>query len=199
MQRGFDYLDEWAVVQRYRTDAQDRGTDSEAVNKIAFPWLEQHRDEPFFLYAHATDPHAPYRPPAGFEEKFANPAETAEFDRNCKKLGSTKYGGGTVINRAGCKPAGVNPDKFIQRALDRYDGEILHNDWSLEQFVDKLKQLGILDNTLIMVISDHGEEFWDHGWTAHGHSLYQELTHGVFVMWNPKLIPAPSGSPSRCS
>ena len=77
---GFDYLSEWAVIQRYRTDAHDRATDSEAVNKIVFPWLEQHRDEPFFLYAHTTDPHAPYRPPAGFLEKYANPAETPEFD-----------------------------------------------------------------------------------------------------------------------
>jgi len=190
--RGFDYLDEWAVVQRYRTDAHDRGTDSEAVNKIAFPWLEQHKDEPFFLYLHATDPHAPYRPPAGFEEKFANPAETPEFDRNYKSLGGKiKYAGGTVVNRAGAKQAGVNPDRFIRRAIDRYDGEILHNDSSLEQLVAKLKQLGTLDNTLIVVVSDHGEEFWEHGWTSHGHSLYQELTHGVFLMWNPKLIPLP--------
>jgi arylsulfatase A-like enzyme len=192
LDRGFDYLEEWAVVQRYRTDAHDRATDSEAVNKILFPWLEQHRDEPFFLYAHVTDPHAPYRPPAGFEEKFANPAETPEFDRDYKSLGGKNpYAGGTVISRAGCKQAGVNPDHFIRRAMDRYDGEILHNDWSLEQLVNKLKQLGILDNTLIVVVSDHGEEFWEHGWTSHGHSLYQELTNGVFLMWNPKLIPTP--------
>ena len=192
LERGFDYLEEWAVVQRNRTDAHDRGTDSEAVNKIAFPWLDAHRDEPFFLYAHATDPHAPYRPPAGFEEKFANPADSAEFNRTYRDLGGHhKYAGGTVIDRAGCKRAGVNPDKFIRRALDRYDGEILHNDRSLELLVDKLKQLGILDNTLIIVVSDHGEEFWEHGWTCHGHSLYQELTHGLFVMWNPKLIPSP--------
>jgi arylsulfatase A-like enzyme len=62
---------------------------------------------------------------------------------------------------------------------------------NLEQLVGKLKQLGILNNTLIVVVSDHGEEFWEHGWTSHGHSLYQELTHGVFLMWNPKLIPSP--------
>lgn len=190
LQRGFDYLDEWAVIQRYRKDTEDRGTDSAAVNKIVFPWLEQHRDEPFFLYVHTTDPHAPYRPPAGFEEKFANPAETAEFNRTYKRLvDKREYGGGAVVNRAGCLRNGVNPDRFIHQAIDRYDGEILHNDWSLEQLVEKLKQLGVLDNTLIVVVSDHGEEFWEHGWTAHGQSLYQELAHGVLLMWNPKLIP----------
>lgn len=192
LQRGFDYMSEWPVVQRRRSEAEDRATDSAALNKVVVPWLEQHRDEPFFLYAHATDPHAPYRPPAGFEEKFANPAETAEFNRNYVKLrDKAQYGGGTVISRALCAKSGVNPDRFIRRAIDRYDGEVLHNDWSLEQLVDKLKQIGLLDNTLIVVVSDHGEEFWEHGWTAHGHSLYQELTHGVFLMWNPNLIPTP--------
>ncbi len=191
LDRGFDYLAEWAAIQRYRTDAHDRGTDSEAVNKLVLPWLEKHRDEPFFLYAHATDPHAPYRPPAGFEEKFANPKETPEFDRNYKDLGGkTRYAGGTVVSRAACEKAGVDPDRFIRRAIDRYDGEILHNDWSLEQLINKLRDLGVLDNTLVVVVSDHGEEFWEHGWTSHGHSLYQELTNGVFLMWNPKLIPA---------
>jgi arylsulfatase A-like enzyme len=192
LQRGFDYMDEYQVVLRNRTEAADRGTDSAALNKVVFPWLERHRNEPFFLYAHATDPHAPYRPPPGFEEKFANPADTAEFNRDYAKLRTEReYGGGTVVSRAACSKAGIDPDRFIRRAIDRYDGEILHNDHSLELLVDKLKQLGVLDNTLIIVVSDHGEEFWDHGWTAHGHSLYQELTHGAFVMWNPKLLPLP--------
>jgi arylsulfatase A-like enzyme len=88
-----------------------------------------------------------------------------------------------------CRKAGVDPDRFIAQATDRYDGEILHNDHSLELLVGKLKQLGILDNTVIIVLSDHGEEFWDHGWTAHGQSVYQELTHSVLLMWNSALFP----------
>jgi arylsulfatase A-like enzyme len=192
LQKGFDFVSEWAVIQRYRKDAEDRGTDSAAVNKIIFPWLETHRNEPFFLYAHTTDPHAPYRPPAGFEEKFARPADTSKFNATYKSLVNKRsYGGGAVVSRAIVRHSGVNPDRFIHEAIDRYDGEVLHNDWSLEQLAGKLKELGILDNTLIIVVSDHGEEFWEHGWTAHGQSLYQELTHGVFVMWNPKLIPTP--------
>lgn len=99
--------------------------------------------------------------------------------------------GGFAVSRVLCSKGGVNPDHFIRRAIDRYDGKILHNDWRFEQLVEKLKQLGVLDNTLIIVVSDHGEEFWDHGWTGHGQSLYQELARGALLMWNPKLIPAP--------
>ncbi len=192
LQRGFDYVSEWQAVKRYFSEPEDRATDSAAVNKIVFRWLEQHREEPFFLYAHATDPHAPYRPPAGFEEKFAKPAESPEFNRDFRRLKEMALShGGFGVSRALCVHAGVNPERFIQRAVDRYDGKILHNDWSLEQLLRKLKELGILENTLIIVVSDHGEEFWEHGWTGHGQSLYQELSHGVLLMWNPKLIPVP--------
>jgi arylsulfatase A-like enzyme len=192
LQRGFDYMFEYPTVLRNRTEAADRGTDSAAVNKIVFPWLEQHRGEPFFLYAHTTDPHAPYRPPAPFDARFANPAESAQFDAQYMKLRDEReYGGGTVISRANCTKAGIDPDRFIRQATDRYDGEILHNDRSFELLVGELKKLDVLDDTLIVVVSDHGEEFWDHGWTAHGHSVYQELTHCMFMMWSPKLLPSP--------
>jgi arylsulfatase A-like enzyme len=192
LQRGFDYLWEWRAVKRYFKESEDRGTDSAAVNRIAFPWLEEHRDEPFFLYAHATDPHAPYRPPEGFEKRFANPVETPAFDRDWMKLRKMAIEhGGYGISRALCTYGGVKPDWFIRSAVDRYDAKVLHNDWSLEQLVNKLKQLGLLYNTLIIVVSDHGDEFWEHGWTGHGQSLYQELSHGVLVMWNPKMIPTP--------
>ena len=192
LQRGFDYLSEWQAVGRFVNEKEDRATDSAALNKIVFPWLEQHRDELFFLYAHATDPHAPYRAPAAFEAKFANPAETPQFDRDFNKLENMAVRrGGFGVSRALCQLGAVNPDRFIQQARDRYDAKILHNDASLQQLIEKLQQLGILDNTLIVVVSDHGEEFWEHGWTGHGQSVYQELAHGVLLMWNPKLIPAP--------
>ena len=192
LQRGFDYLSEWQVAARYLKEAEDRATDSAGLNKLLFAWLDEHRDEPFFLYAHATDPHAPYRPPAGFEEKFANPAETAEFDRDFTRLKNIALSrGGFGVSRSLCLKSGIDPDRFIRRAVDRYDAKILHNDWSIEQLAGKLQQLGILENTLIVVVSDHGEEFWEHGWTGHGQSLYQELAHGVLLIWNPKLIPAP--------
>src|SRR5437763_16690192 len=57
-----------------------------------------------------------------------------------------------VVSRAGCERNGVDPDKFIHRSIDRYDSEILHNDRSLELLVGKLKQLGILENTLIVEV-----------------------------------------------
>jgi len=190
LERGFDYLSEWQAIGRQIREREDGATDSAALNRLLFAWLEQHHDEPFFIYAHATDPHAPYRPPPAYEARFANPAETPEFDRDFEatRKAALRHGG-FGINRALCLESGVDPDLFIRRAIDRYDAKILHNDASLEQLLEKLKQLGTLDHTLIVVVSDHGEEFWEHGWTGHGQSLYDELTRGVLLLWNPKLIP----------
>ena len=190
LERGFDYVMEYPVVQRQRTDAIDRGTDSAAINRAIMPWLEKHRDEPLFLFVLSTDPHAPYRPPAEFETQFANPADTDQFNQDYAKLRDIRaYGGGATVNRAEMRAKGVDPDTFFRRAVDRYDGEIAHNDRSIGALTGKLKQLGVLDNTLVIVASDHGEEFWEHGLGAHGHSLYSELIHVALMMWNPKLIP----------
>ena len=192
LERGFDYLYEYPVVLRQHNPQTERDTDSEALNRVVFPWLDAHRAEPFLLYAHATDPHAPYNPPAPFDSRFANAAETPAFNRAYSSLhGQHQYGGGAVFSPVMARKAGLDPDRFIHQAIDRYDGEIAHNDHSLELLVGKLKQLGILDNTLIIVLSDHGEEFWDHGWTGHGQSVYQELTHAMLLMWNPRLLPSP--------
>ncbi len=192
LDRGFDYMMEYPVVQRNRSDAEDRGTDSAAINRSILPWVERHRDEPFFLYVQSTDPHAPYRPPAGYESRFANPAETAAFNRDYGKLRDIRaYGGGATVSRSEMRAKGIDPDLYIKRAVDRYDAEIAHNDKSIEQLIGKLKDVGALDNTLLVIASDHGEEFWEHGFGAHGHSLYSELIHTALLFWNPRLLPVP--------
>jgi arylsulfatase A-like enzyme len=190
LERGFDYLLESPVILRRHNQVKERDTDSEALNEVVFHWLDQHHEEPFFLYAHSTDPHAPYNPPPPFDSAFAKPAESPEFTRDFLSFRNEKgYGGGMVLSPAMAAKEGINADRFIHQAIDRYDGEIQHNDHGLELLVGKLKQLGVLENTIVIVISDHGEEFFDHGWTAHGHSVYQELTHSVFLMSCPRLFP----------
>jgi arylsulfatase A-like enzyme len=190
LERGFDYMMEYPVVQRNRTDAADRGTDSAAINRAILPWIEKHRDEPFFLFVQSTDPHAPYRPPADEEARFANPSQTAVFNRNYAKLRDIRaYGGGATVTRAEMRGKGIDPEVYRKQAIDRYDAEIAHNDASVHQLIEKLKTTGALENTLVVIASDHGEEFWEHGYGAHGHSLYSELIHVALLFWNPRLLP----------
>ena len=191
LDRGFDYMMEYPVVQRNRTDVVDRATDSAAINRQILPWLERHRGEPLFLFVQSTDPHAPYRPPADYEAKFANPAETPGFDRDYGRLRDIRaYGGGATVTRTEMRGKGVDPDRYIRQAIDRYDGETAHNDRSIELLIEKLQETEMLDDTVVVIASDHGEEFWEHGYGAHGHSLYSELIRAALLIWNPRLAPA---------
>lgn len=192
LDRGFDYMMEYPVVQRHRSDAADRGTDSAAINRAIFPWLERRGGEPFFLFVQSTDPHAPYRPPAGFERKFGDPGDNPAFDRMYGKLRDIRaYGGGATVTRAEMTGRGIDPASYIPQATMRYDAEVAHNDRSIELLLAKLKETGALGRTLVVVASDHGEEFWEHGFGAHGHSLYSELIHTVLMFWNPAMLPSP--------
>ena len=65
-----------------------------------------------------------------------------------------------------------------QRRIEAlYDGGILYADGYLGRLIDLLRELGHWEETLLVVLSDHGEEFWDHGNVGHAHTLFQELVH----------------------
>ncbi|MEK7794600.1 MAG: sulfatase-like hydrolase/transferase, partial [Candidatus Hydrogenedentota bacterium] len=64
---------------------------------------------------------------------------------------------------------------YRARQIDLYDGEIAYFDDQFRLLIEALKRLDQYENTCIVLMSDHGEEFWEHGGTNHGHSLYDEL------------------------
>jgi arylsulfatase A-like enzyme len=81
-------------------------------------------------------------------------------------------------------------DRDKERLHALYEGEITFHDGHLGSFLKKLDELGLLESTLVIVVSDHGEEFWDHGSVGHGHSIFQELVHVPFLLMWKGVIPA---------
>jgi arylsulfatase A-like enzyme len=71
-----------------------------------------------------------------------------------------------------------------------YDGEIAWTDTFLARIRERLEQAGILDDTLIVVTSDHGTEFFEHGWKGHRTTLYDEVLHVPLVVRYPARVPA---------
>lgn len=69
---------------------------------------------------------------------------------------------------------------------DLYDSEIAYNDLEFGKVVDGLRARGLLDNTILVVTADHGEEFGEHGANRHGHTLYQSLVHVPMLIRLPK-------------
>ena len=107
---------------------------------------------PWFVYLHTMAPHGPYTPPSPFDARFTSAAAGAA---PLEILGKTYAG--------------------RQGVIDLYDGEIAYIDHLFGQLMDRLKADGRYDGTLIVLVSDHGEEFTEHGGWDHGHSLYEEL------------------------
>ncbi len=134
---------------------------SDRLNASLFRWLEERPAErPFFLYAHATDPHAPYTPPEPFLERFAPNAEPS--------VGSLESVREIHLGRRQVS------DRTRGDLIDLYDAEIAFNDDQFGRLLERLKELDLYDSSLIILLSDHGEEFFDHGNWGHGNNLYQE-------------------------
>ena len=134
----------------------------------AAAWLAERKpDERFFLYVQTIDPHVPYVPPREYldlydAEPYGGPVKASETS---KLLERVKAGQVTLTAR----------DRRRLEAL--YDGEISYHDAHAPQLYEALAELGVLDDTLVVVTADHGEEFFEHGSVGHGHSLFQELLH----------------------
>ena len=131
--------------------------------RYALKWLREYKSEkPFFMFTHFFDPHTPYGPIPHFKKKFA------VTDRKHPK------GRGFIKNRSALTP------QVIKEDIDAYDAEIATADWAVGQLLGELYKLGILDNTMIVLVSDHGESmdelskrnyFFDHGAFLYHHHL----------------------------
>ncbi len=143
--------------------------DSTVVNEVAFDWLERHEKDRFFLFLHYMDPHDPY---------FEHDAEG----------GYT----GTAIARV----SNQHPDEDLAAEMHRlYNGEIEYLDENVGRLIDRLKKLGVYDNTVIALVADHGEEFYEHGGWWHGLTLYDEQIHvPMLIKWAKGKPQAPASS-----
>lgn len=132
------------------------------------------RQRPFFLFLHTYAVHCPYNPPAPYDTMFTS-------------------AGALPIDSDKCNRYYNEQDDFTEKhALylsDRYDGSIRYLDTQLEQFFAWLKEDKLFDDTIIIVTSDHGEEFFEHGRIGHKKSLYRELISIPLIIGGPGIKP----------
>lgn len=130
------------------------------ITRFAADWLREHARDDFFLWLHYFKPHGPYEPPAAHRPQESPPPGM-----------SYRFGEAPAI-RMGSLVI-TPPQRSWVRKL--YEGEVRFVDENVGRITAELKRLGIYDETLIVLVSDHGEEFWEHGSFEHGHTLYEEL------------------------
>ncbi len=172
---------------------------ADRIGTLARMWIaQQDRDRPFYLFVHFNDPHEPTDPPSAFVKAIGE--ADALRDPNRKAL--TRWGGEpddpTYLGRKLSAEAAA-PLLRTKRAL--YDASVLRVDVEIGQIVAQLQHEGLLENTLVVVVSDHGEEFLDHAelerargfdprgiWgIGHGHSLFDELVHVPLIFFGAGL------------
>ncbi len=154
-------------------DTHERHKLSDHLNLWLFDWLEKRLpdDPPFFLYAHATDPHVPYTPPEPFRSRFAPGLDP--------EIGRLEHARAVIQGRL--RPT----DQTRQDLIDLYDAEIAFNDHHFGRLIERLKQLGRYDSSLIVLVADHGEEFLDHDGWEHGITLFDEQLHVPLIIKLP--------------
>ena len=156
-------------------------TEAKDVFDAAGNWIEAHKEERFFAYIQTIDPHVPYDPPGEFVRMY----DPSEYDGQVRPRMT-----GDLLEKAKRKPPEVVFDARDKRRIEAlHDGEITQHDGFFGAFLERLAELGLSDDTLVVVTSDHGEEFNDHGSWGHGHSVYQELLHVPLMFRLPNRLP----------
>lgn len=173
-------------------DQESSKTAREYVDRL-LPWLETHRDAPFFVFLHVADPHDPYKPYAPYDTMWGDPSKAAEHERQMKEV--RKVIADPLLRRFGMPTrdeiakAGFDPDAYVAVDRDWYDGSIRGMDAEIARLVERLRTLGLEGKTVVAFTGDHGEEFHDHGRSFHGQSTYGELANSALILWGPGVIP----------
>lgn len=141
------------------------------VNEEFLRWVDARGGRPFFAFLNMYNAHQPYLPPEPFRARFTKPGE---WHRPISMQ--------TVFRD-------LSADE-LRYARAQYEASIAYEDSALADLIAALQKRKLLDNTVVVVTSDHGEHFGEHRRLSHGNSLYPQLTQVPLVMRFPRRIPA---------
>jgi arylsulfatase A-like enzyme len=181
--RGFDkYLD----FAGWGSWNEGRSPKAENLNQVALPELDllARGEQPFLLFLRHMDPHAPYLPPAPYERAFYHGHETDPDNRSMDPVMSFKP---FCDFFASWMPPGISDKDYV---IAQYDGAIAYMDAAIQSILTALEAHGILDETIVVLNSDHGETLYDHEcWFDH-HGLYDPTLHVPLIVRYPAAVPA---------
>lgn len=174
--RAFGFDQGWDHYTNYIRERKN--TNASNVFGEAADWIEEHKDEPFFVYIQTIDPHVPYDPPSDYLRMYD---ARGDYDGQVQNRRTH-----LLLEDAKRRPPRVTfSDSDVERLTALHDGEISYHDQHFGEFLEKLDEWGLDENTVVVVTSDHGEEFNEHGSWGHGHSIFQELLHVPLVVRYP--------------
>ena len=167
----FEHVPEWKDAQNPAAGIRNAGRE---VTDLALAKLRAKGDEPLFLFLHYYDVHTDFTPAAPYREMFVRPY-AGQVDGSTNQLLALR------AQRTPLTPADV------QHLTDLYDAEIRQLDDQLARLFAYLETSGLAKDTLVVVTSDHGEEFFEHGSLLHGRTHFQELLAIPLLLRGPGI------------
>ncbi len=167
------YLSRAAGLERGFQRYVSYGSNARNGVDLALAWIED-RKGPWMLVLHLMDPHFPYAPPAPFDQRFAG-----------RDVGTLENWPPDLAALRKERPS----DEVARLSSDLYDGEIAFTDAEIGRLLGMLETKGIGKDTIVVLHSDHGEEFWEHGGCDHGHAQHEELLRVPLVVAWPGRVP----------
>ena len=200
LHQGVEVLHERASIDNGNLGHSSAKTARTYVDRF-LTWLDHHHDVPFFAFIHVFDPHDPFEPYPPYDLVWASPTGKEEYEAQLEQVGESlgddrrvadgnRFGPERFPNREELEAAGVDSDVYNAHQLDWYDGSIRGMDAEVARLMEGLEQRGVAGDTVLAFVSDHGEEFLDHGWSWHGNTVYGEAINVPLLMRWPGVLPA---------
>lgn len=155
------------------SDASHADVTSPRVYEEVSDWLKASRRRPFFMFVHMWDVHFDFIPPPPYDRKFDPDYRGTQSGRN--------FLFDAAINAS-------MPERDREHLIALYDGEIAWTDQYVGRMLDDLDALGLRESTIVVLVSDHGTEFFEHGRKAHRQTLYDEVIRIPLIVRHPGRI-----------
>ncbi|MGP4038685.1 sulfatase family protein [Gracilibacillus sp. D59] len=180
--RGFQkYLD----YEAWQPDETGRCPKAENLNEVAIPELKRlnEADKPFFLFLRHMDPHSPYLPPKPFERIFYDGDEKDPTNKSMQPVYNFKPHADFFKSWI---PEGVTDQRYV---CAQYEAAIAYMDVCIQNIFATVEALGIEEETLIALTSDHGETLYEHECYFDHHGMYDNCLVVPLILKFPGKLP----------
>jgi arylsulfatase A-like enzyme len=177
--QGFtDYDDFGGYISKAKKDRKHRleaaYPPADVVMSRVIPTVESLGEEPFFMWIHLMEPHSPYLPPPPYDRvstRVFSPVPDLEINGVLYNFLHRQWGAKPEkIVHPSLDEVGIDKAQLIEHLWGLYEGEIRFGDAEIGRLLAVMDERGLLDDTLIVITADHGEEFFDHGYVTHHRS-----------------------------
>ncbi len=182
--RGFDQYHDFRSWMSWEERPGDK---AEKLNDVALPVLDEFHEsgQPWLLFLRHMDPHSPYLPPSPFDRLFYSGDEKdpshLKTERSMQRVFDFKPFAEFFKS---WMPPGVTDTEYV---IAQYDGALAYMDACIQRLLTRLDELGIADDTVVLLTGDHGESFLEHDIFFDHHGLYEPTIHVPLIIRAPGL------------